>query len=87
MRFCGIVTPYEGVHVNTRCAMGIPGSDTASEELMYRVLGDHLQAGFVSKLADDIYCGRNIPDEPLQHWTSVMTANDDCRLTLSAGKT
>lgn len=67
--------------------MGMPGSETALEELMCRVLGDHLQAEFVSKLADDLYCGGNTPDELLQNWTSVMTALNDCGLKLSAGKT
>lgn len=80
MRYCRIVTPYKGVRVYTRCAMGMPGSECA-------VLGDHLQAGFVSKLADDLYCGGNIPKELLQNWTSVMTALNDCGLKLSAGKT
>lgn len=61
MRYCGIVTLYKGVRVYTRCAIGMPGSETALEELMCRVLGDHLQAGFVSKLADDLYCGGNTP--------------------------
>ena len=31
--------------------MGMPGSETALEELLCRLLGDHIQAGFVSKLA------------------------------------
>lgn len=43
--------------------MRMPGSETTLEELMCRVLGDHLQAGFVSKLADDLYCGGNTPEE------------------------
>lgn len=43
MRYCGIVTPYKGVRVYTRCAIGMPGSETALEELVCKVLGDHLQ--------------------------------------------
>ncbi|XP_065940483.1 uncharacterized protein [Magallana gigas] len=87
MRYCGIVTPYKGVRVYTRCAIGMPGSETALEELVCKVLGDHLQAGFVSKLADDLNCGGNTPEELLQNWISVMIALNDCGLTLSAGKT
>ena len=34
-----------------------PGSETALEEMMCRVLGDSLQDGTVAKLADDLYCG------------------------------
>ena len=33
MKYCGVVTPFKGVRVYTRCAMGIPGSETALEEL------------------------------------------------------
>ncbi len=37
--------------------MGMPGSETALEELMCRVFGDLLAEGVVAKLADDLYCG------------------------------
>ena len=29
MKYCGMVTPFKGVRVYTRCAMGVPGSETA----------------------------------------------------------
>ena len=35
--------------------MGMPGSETAFEELTCRVLGDLLEEGVVVKLADDLY--------------------------------
>ena len=35
MKYYRIATPYRGVRVYTRCAMGMPGSKTALEELMY----------------------------------------------------
>ena len=38
LKYCGVVTPFKGVRVYTRCAMGMPGSETALEELMCRVL-------------------------------------------------
>ena len=57
MRYCGVATPFRGVRVYTRCAMGMPGSETALEELMCSVLGDFLQDGIVAKLADALYCG------------------------------
>ena len=57
MKFCGIATPFRGVRVYTKCAMGLPGSETALEELMCRVLGDLIQDGCVAKLADDLYGG------------------------------
>ena len=55
MKYCGVVTPFRGVRVYTRSAMGMPGSETALEELTCRVLGDLLEDGVVVKLADDLY--------------------------------
>ena len=34
MKFCGVATPFRGVRVYVRSAMGMPGSETALEELM-----------------------------------------------------
>jgi len=67
--------------------MGMPGSETALEELMSRVLGDLLEEGIVAKIADDLYCGGNSLDELLQNWTKVLRALHKCDLRLSASKT
>ena len=48
-----------------RSAMGMPGSETALEELTCRVLGELVQEGVVAKVADDLYIGGNTPDELL----------------------
>lgn len=48
LKYCGVATPFRGVRVYTRCAMGMPGSETALEELMCRILGDLLQEGIVT---------------------------------------
>lgn len=45
MKYFGVATPFRGVRVYTRSAMGMPGSETVLEELMCRVLGDCLQDG------------------------------------------
>ena len=87
MKYCGVVTPFKGVRVYTRCAMGIPGSETALEELMYRILGDLLQEGCVAKIADDLYCGGNSHQELLTNWRKVLMALDRCDLRLSPAKT
>lgn len=65
MKYCGVATPFHGVRVCTRCAMGMPGSETAFEELMCRLPDDFLQEGFITKLADDLYCGGNTCKEIL----------------------
>ena len=87
MKYCGTVTPFRGVRVYTRCAMGMPGSETALEELMCRALGDLLVKGTVVKLADDLYCGGNSPEELLANWRDLLAALRKCGLNLSAAKT
>lgn len=87
MKYCGVPTPFRGVHMYARSAMGMPGSETALEELMSRVLGDLLEEGIVAKIADDLYCGGNSPEELLQNWTKVLRALHKCDLRLSVSKT
>ncbi len=87
MKYCGVVTPFRGVRVYTRCAMGMPGSETALEELMCRVLGDLLQEGVVAKIADDLYCGGDNEKELLHNWKRLLSTLDKCDLKLSACKT
>ena len=43
--------------------MGMPGSETALEELMCRVLEELIQEGIVAKIADDLYCGGDTLEE------------------------
>ena len=87
MKYCGVATPYRGVRVYTRCAMGMPGSETALEELMCRVLGDLLLEGIVVKLADDLFCGGETPEELLKNWARVLHALRQSSLHLSPSKT
>ena len=68
MKYCGVASPFKGVHVYTHCAMGMPGSETALEELMCRVLGELIQEGIVAKIADDLYCGGDTPEELRYNW-------------------
>ena len=87
MKYCGVATPFKGVRVYKRSAMGMPGSETALEELMCRVLGHLLQEGSVVKIADDLYCGGDSPRELLQNWRKLLHALHRCDLRLSASKT
>ena len=63
MKYCGVATPFRGIRVYTRSAMGMPGSKTSLKELMCHVLGDFIQEGFAANLADDLYYGGNTPQE------------------------
>ena len=87
MKYCGVVTSFKGVRIYTHCAMGIPGSETALEELICRVLGDLLQDGQVARIANDLYCGGNSPEEFLSNWHSVLQAVNKANMNLSATKT
>lgn len=87
MKYCGVVTPFRGVRVYTRSAMGMPGSETALEELTCRVLGDLLEEGIVVKLADDLYCGADTPEQLVVNFSRVLAALNRCDLRLSASKT
>ena len=86
-KYCGVVTPFKGVRVYVRCAMGMPGSETALEELTCRVFGDLLEQGHIAKVADDMYCGANSLDDLLAVWRRVLSALQHCGLKLAATKT
>ncbi len=87
MKYCGVATPFRGVRVYTRSAMGMPGSETALEELMCRILGDCLKDGVAAKLADDLYCGADTPEELLVNWTRILDALRKSNIKLSPAKT
>lgn len=87
LKYCGVVTPYRGIRTYARCAMGMPGSETALEELMCRVLGDLLQEGIVAKLADDLYCGADTPEQLLVNWSKLLACIQKAGLKLSPTKT
>ena len=67
--------------------MGMPGSKTALEEMMYRVLGDFIQEGCVTKLANDLYCGGDSPEILLSNWRLLLESLYCCNLLLASAKT
>ena len=54
---------------------------------MFRVLGNCIQDGIVTKLADDLYCGGNTLDELLSNWKRVLDSQQKSNLKLSPSKT
>ena len=74
MKFCRVATLFRSVRVYVRSAMDMPGSEKALEDLIYRVLSDLSEEGVVAKLADDLYCDRNTPEELFCNWTKVLSA-------------
>ena len=87
MKYAGIITPYKGVRVYTRAAMGMPGSTEYLDELTFRVLGELIHQGNVSKIADDLYVGANDTDDLLDVWVKVLDKFRVNNLRLSASKT
>ena len=85
--YLGTLTPYKGLRVYTRAAMGMPGSTEHLDELMSRVLGDLLQDGTAIKIADDLYTGGNSITELLHNWERILKRFEDNNLRLSASKT
>ena len=67
--------------------MGMPGSETALEELMCRMFGDFLQEGSVAKIADDLFCGGDTLDELLRNWGRVLEELKKSDIRLSPTKT
>ena len=55
LKHCSVETPFQGIRVYTRSAMEMPGSETTLEEMMCRILGDLIQEGCITNLADDLY--------------------------------
>ena len=50
MKYCGISTPYKGTRVYLKAAMGMPGSETALEEVVCRVFGSLIQNNQAAKI-------------------------------------
>ena len=87
MKYCGIVTPFRGIRVYARGAMGMPGTETALEEMMCRILGDLLLEGVATKIADDLYCGADSPEDVLRIWEKILICLEQNGLKLSPAKT
>ena len=87
MKLVGVCTPFRGIFVYQRAVMGLPGSESALEELLCRVLGDMMVGGGVVKLADDLYCGSDQPCNLLVIWDKVLQLLQDNGLRLSPQKT
>ncbi len=86
-RYAGTASPFKGVRVYDRAAMGLPGSETALEELMNRVAGDLIMDGVAAKVADDLYCGDNTVDSALHAYERLLAAMARNNLALKASKT
>ena len=85
--YLGIVTPFKGLRVYTRSAMGMPGSSEFLKELLSRVFGQYLTEGFIVIKDDDMYIGASSPTELLTNWHKILDRLKQNNLYLSACKT
>ena len=87
LKYLGVVTPYKGIMVYTRAAMGMPGSTECLDQLMFRILGNLIYEGVVMKIADDLYVGGNDVQSLLYNWERVLQLFEQTNLRLSPAKT
>ena len=87
MPYLGTMTPFKGVRLYARAAMGMPGSTEYLEELMSRVLGHLQQGGQVAKIHDDLYVFAQSLDQLYHIWEEVLLVLSNNNLCLSAEKT
>ena len=87
MKYCGISTPYKGTRVYATAAMGMPGSETALEEVVSRVFGSLIQSDQVIKIADNLFTGGNTLDELCYNWEQVLQAASRNSLNFSPSQT
>ena len=87
MPYLATVTPFKGLRIYVRSAMGMPGSTEYLQELTARVFWDFMQEGWIVIIADDIFIGANIIQEFIYRWELVLQRLKVNNLTLSARKT
>lgn len=69
------------------CVIGMPGFEATLEEIMCWVLGHYFQSGTVAKLANNLYCGGETIDYPVNNWSRILRALERSRPHLSSSKT
>ena len=87
MKHCGVCTPFKQIRVYWRCAMGMRGPEVALEELLNRLLGELVQAGVVTKVTYELYCGPSAVEKLCYVWEKVLTALSNAGMKLSPAKT
>ena len=86
-KYVGVVTPYTGTFVYTRSVMGLPGSESALEELLSRIFGDLIKEGKMVKVADDLFLGSKNTESLAKIYDEVLSRLQQNGLKLSSSKT
>ena len=72
MPYLATVTPFKGLRVYLRSAMGMPGSSEFLNELTSRVFGDYITEGFITVIHDDLFIGANTIPDLLRDYERVL---------------
>ena len=85
-KYLGIQTPHKGIRVLTRTGQGLLGSDVELGELLHRVLGEEISAGFCVAIRDDIIIGGKSKEEAIDNYECVLRKLHSSNLKLSPHK-
>jgi hypothetical protein len=85
--WCAIQTPHGGIRYFKRSIQGLVGQTEEQDELLARILQQHLTAGICVKIADDIFAGGNTIDEAIENWSQIITTLARNNLKISLEKT
>ena len=86
-KWLGTNSPFKGMFVYDRGAMGLRNMGEYLEELVSRVVGDLVAEGILTKNADDLIIGGNTIAELLANWCRVLQRLADNNLYIAANKT
>lgn len=87
IKYLGTMSPFKGIRVYKRAAMGMPGSSEYLDTLMTRVLGHLFAEGIVMRIADNLYVGGNSYKTLLENWSRVLYCFRANNLRLKPSKT
>jgi hypothetical protein len=85
-KYLGVMTPHRGLKVMTRLGQGMLNSDVELDQVLARVLGDEMTAGYCLAARDDLCVGGNSPEEAIANWSKVLGKICDSNLKLAPGK-
>ena len=85
--YLATLTPFKGIRVYVRAAIGMPGSSEYLSELISRVLGTMVMEESVLLIADDLYVVGCSVSELLSNWERLLATLHRNNLSLSASKT
>lgn len=82
----GVMTPHRGLKVMTRLGQGLLNSDVVLDQVLGKVLGDEMSAGFCLAARDDLFVAGDSINEALENWNVVLTKLEEANLKVTARK-